>query len=39
MADNVLTWVRFESSNLANFCPISSKLERSLAIVVALVVA
>ena len=39
MADDVSRWVRFESSNLANFCPISTKLERSVAFVVAVVVA
>ena len=39
MADDVSRWVRFESSNSANFGPIASKLERSVAIVVAVVVA
>ena len=39
MADNVSRWVRFELSGSANFGPICSKLERSVATVVVVAVA
>ena len=39
MADNVSRWVRLELSGSANFGPVLSKLGRSVAIVVVVVVA
>ena len=39
MADSISRWVRFKDSGSANFGPISSKLERSVAFVISVVVA